>query len=229
MKQSTLHFVLPTAFLLFTITGSNAIDLRVSPSVAKVQIIVHLAHSKRWRLPETAPSVGPLYKGKTKKKKRSAIQQKTIAKHRPEDLVAQPVKSDPMMQKPSVSEEHLSMIRSLMVAINQANKTENYSVLRALGSPAMRKAFTDQSLKDYFAQLREIKYDMSSVLVTDPKLVAKDGKIGTSKALKLQGAFPTKPLSIEFDVTYIDVSGVWELDAIGVQARKAPNAITDPE
>jgi hypothetical protein len=59
----------------------------------------------------------------------------------------------------------LMLIRSSLLALDQANKTGNYTVLRDLGSPGFQAGNTAARLSEIFAQQRNEKLDLSGVAV----------------------------------------------------------------
>jgi hypothetical protein len=61
------------------------------------------------------------------------------------------------------------LIRSTLLALDDANKTGNYTVLRDLGSPGFQ-ANTDARLAEIFAPQRRDNIDLSGVAVLDPQL-----------------------------------------------------------
>jgi hypothetical protein len=113
----------------------------------------------------------------------------------------------------------LALLRGTLSALNQANITGNYSVLRDLGAPAFRDANSSAALADRFRMWRERKLDFAAVLLLDAQL-ARAPAIGPDGALRLLGHFPTAPLRVDFDLVYQPVGGNWRLAAIdaGVSA-----------
>jgi hypothetical protein len=63
----------------------------------------------------------------------------------------------------------LILIRESLLALDQANKTGNYTVLRDLGSPAFQ-ANSAARLSEIFAKQRNDNVDLSGVVVIDPQL-----------------------------------------------------------
>jgi hypothetical protein len=63
----------------------------------------------------------------------------------------------------------LILIRETLLALDQANKTGNYTVLRDLGSPDFQ-ANSAAQLAEIFAQQRRDNIDLSGVAVIDPQL-----------------------------------------------------------
>ena len=63
----------------------------------------------------------------------------------------------------------LALLRNTLIAVDQGNKTGNYTVLRDLGTPAFREANTPAKLGLVFANLVEQGVDMLPVLVVEPQ------------------------------------------------------------
>lgn len=107
----------------------------------------------------------------------------------------------------------LALLRGTLMALNQANITGNYSVLRDLAAPSFRDANSSAALADRFRAWREGRLDFAAVVLLDAKLSAAPA-IGPDGALRLRGHFPTAPLRIGFDVAFLPVEGHWRLGAI---------------
>lgn len=124
----------------------------------------------------------------------------------------------------------VTMIRGALVAVNQANFTDNYSVVHALGTHELQERSSPADLARAFKRLRDLKLDLSPVLLlpvefTKPPAVAADGR------LDLVGRFPTRPQQIEFAIVYYPVAGHWRIDGLSVSTSPvapAPVAQTTP-
>jgi hypothetical protein len=119
----------------------------------------------------------------------------------------------------------LALLRGTLSALNQANVTGNYSVLRDLGAPAFRDANSSAALADRFRMWRERKLDFAAVLLLDAQL-ARAPAIGPDGALRLSGHFPTAPLRVDFDLVYQPVGGNWRLAAIDADVSAADPEVT---
>jgi hypothetical protein len=116
------------------------------------------------------------------------------------------------------------MIRTTLIALNQANQTGNYSVLRDLGTPQFQSLNSDARLAEIFAALRNRNLDLSPLLFFDPKLLREPAL--QSGLLRLTGYIPTDPERILFDIGFERVGDQWRLSAIviDVQPLKEPPA-----
>jgi len=112
------------------------------------------------------------------------------------------------------------MIRSSIIALNQANETSNYSVLLDLGAPAFRASNTSGKLAQIFSELRSRDLDLSPILFFTPKLVRQPSFTETG-ILRLTGYFATAPERINFDLFFQMVRNEWQLFGIGVTTSPA--------
>lgn len=115
------------------------------------------------------------------------------------------------------------LIRTTLVALSQANRTGNYTVLRDLGSPAFQAGNSAAKLGEVFAELRRRKLDFSPVVFFDPKLVRKPA-FDSAGRLRLTGFIETRPEQINFDMMFEHVGGDWRLFGLAVQMQPAPAA-----
>jgi len=112
----------------------------------------------------------------------------------------------------------IMMVRNTLIALNQANQTGNYTVIRDLASPAFRKANTAAALGLAFTQLRRNKYDLSPVLLVDPTF-PKAPAVDKNNSLQIAGVFNTRPSAIHFDLRFQPVDGQWMLSGLAVTPR----------
>ncbi len=113
----------------------------------------------------------------------------------------------------------LLMIRNVVVALNQANTTGNYTVLREMGTANFQMTNSSARLAEVFAALRSRKIDLSPIMVINPKLNAapalQDGQV-----LRLTGYFPTSPERVQFDLAFQHSGEQWPL--AGIEINVAP-------
>lgn len=118
----------------------------------------------------------------------------------------------------------LILIRSTLIALDQANKTGNYTVLRDLGAPGFQAANTPARLAEIFAKERSAKLDLSGVVVLEPQLNQLP-EIDSNGMMRMTGFFPSVPTQIKFDLLYAPVGGQWRLFGIAVGlGQAAPTA-----
>jgi len=120
----------------------------------------------------------------------------------------------------------LILIRSTLLALDQANKTGNYTVLRDLGAPGFQTN-TAARLAEIFAQQRAQNLDLSGVAVLEPQLSMLP-QIEPSGMMHMAGFFPSVPSQIRFEVLYAPVQGQWRLFGLSVTlASSSPTAPSD--
>ncbi len=123
------------------------------------------------------------------------------------------------------------LIRETLIALDQANKTGNYTVLRDLGSPAFQQNNAAR-LGEIFASERRDNLDLSGVAVLDPQLSLLP-QIEANGLLHMSGFFPSAPEQINFDIAFAPVNGQWKLFGISVglahTGPAAPQAPPPPQ
>jgi len=108
----------------------------------------------------------------------------------------------------------LILIRSALLALDQANKTGNYTVLRDLGAPGFQ-VNTAARLGDIFAKQRNENLDLSGVAAIDPQLSVLP-EIEASGLMRMAGFFPSIPAPVNFELAFASVNGQWRLFGISV-------------
>ncbi len=125
------------------------------------------------------------------------------------------------------------LIRLSLVALRDAVKTGNFTVLRDLGAPSFQAANTAAQLGIIFADLRNKNIDLSPIVVVTPE-ISEPPTITPENLLRLVGYFPTKPLQIKFLMLFQPVNGEWRLFGMSVDvappaaAAKTPADATAP-
>lgn len=108
-----------------------------------------------------------------------------------------------------------TLVKNVLTAVNQANLTGNYTVLRDLGGPAFRDRNNAAQLATIFQRLREQKSDLSPILMLKPVFTARPG-INQAGGLELVGYFPTQPLQVQFHLEFQRVGSGWMIDSVSV-------------
>ncbi|WP_292859530.1 hypothetical protein [Mesorhizobium sp.] len=119
----------------------------------------------------------------------------------------------------------LILTRSTLLALDHANKTGNYTVLRDLGSPSFQ-ANSAARLGDIFASQRNQDLDFSAVAVLEPQLTLLP-QIEPSGMLHMAGFFPSAPLQINFELLFEPVDRKWKI--FGVSVKLKPSSPEAPE
>jgi hypothetical protein len=122
----------------------------------------------------------------------------------------------------------LILIRSTLLALDQANKTGNYTVLRDIGAPGFQSNSAAR-LGEIFAKLRNDNLDLSGVAVIDPQLNLLP-QIEANGLMHMAGFFPSVPTQVNFDLSFAPVNGQWRLFGISVSiGQSGPAAPAPPE
>jgi len=120
----------------------------------------------------------------------------------------------------------LILIRSSLLALDQANKTGNYTVLRDLGAPAFQTN-TAARLGEIFAKQRSDNLDLSGVAAIDPQLSLLP-QIEANGLMHMAGLFPSIPQQVNFELAFAPVNGQWRLFGISVTVGQAAPAAPEP-
>lgn len=131
-----------------------------------------------------------------------------------------PTKLSAQQQPPQrVSGNDISkLIRNTIIAVNHANLTGNYTVLRDLGSLSLNTNRSASNLADIFRPLREGKIDLANTVLHDPRL-SETPRLTKNGVLQLKGWFLTKPNNVTFDLTYRFENSKWRIMSISIGMR----------
>jgi len=122
----------------------------------------------------------------------------------------------------------LMLIRSTLLALDHANKTGNYTVLRDLGAPGFQ-VNTAAKLAEIFAKQRGDKLDISGVAVIDPQLSLLP-QIEPNGLLHMAGFFPSVPSQVNFELLFAPVEGQWRVIGVSLSVgQSSPIAPPAPE
>ena len=111
----------------------------------------------------------------------------------------------------------LKLLWSTMAAVDQANKTGNYSVLRDLGSAGFQTNNNAAGLAGIFSEIRSQRLDLSDTLIVAPTYEFPPAMI-EPRLLRMRGAFNLRPTAIAFDIIYEWKDG-WRLHGIAIDPR----------
>jgi hypothetical protein len=113
------------------------------------------------------------------------------------------------------------LIHNSLIALNHANLTGNYSVLRDLAAPGFQKLNSPKQLAATFADMRARNVNLSPIVLYQPKLV-RDPAIDNKGFLRMTGFYETRPLQVHFDLVFQPVAAVWRLFEISVWTAVIP-------
>ena len=136
----------------------------------------------------------------------------------------------PQAPKPAQIDRNgvLMLVRSTLLALDHANKTGNYTVLRDIAAPGFQ-VNSAARLGEIFAKLRNDNLDLSGVAVIDPQLNLLP-QIEANGLMHMAGFFPSVPNQVNFDLAFAPVNGQWRLFGISVSiGQSRPAAPTPPE
>jgi hypothetical protein len=117
----------------------------------------------------------------------------------------------PSISQPKIDDVALAiLIKSAIIAVQHANATGNYSVLRDLGTPGFRERYDQAKLTAIFATFRARAINFSPSLMLLPSL-SKPVEFTPQGQLRVEGTFPTRPLQIQL-LLFQQQGGAWRLD-----------------
>jgi hypothetical protein len=149
----------------------------------------------------------------------------TVAQQ-PKSAPPAPAPQPPPSAKPADIDRNgtLMLVRSTLLALDQANKTGNYTVLRDVGAPGFHSGNTAARLTEIFAKLRNDRLDLSGVAVLDPQFSLLP-QIEPNGLMHMTGFFPSVPSQVSFELLFAPVDSRWRLFGISVNvAQSAPVA-----
>jgi len=145
----------------------------------------------------------------------SAFAQPVKVASKPNDVAQQP------KQQMAIDRAELAMlIKSTIVALQNANQTGNYSVLRDLGTPVFRERFDQAMLTAAFSNLRARHVNLTPIMLLQPNL-AKEPELTPRNQLHIAGYFQTQPLQVKYEMLFLHIDGVWRIDGLAVDAVPA--------
>jgi hypothetical protein len=132
---------------------------------------------------------------------------------------AQPNQAEPQVLQVPHPSQLLILIRTTLLAVNQANLTGNYSVLRDLGTPGFQQSNNPSRLADVFKVLRDRNIDLGPIAILDAKL-SQQPSINANGQLRLTGFFPSQPEQVNYDLAFYKRNGRWLLDGIALNTSR---------
>lgn len=122
----------------------------------------------------------------------------------------------------------LKLIWSTMAALDHANQTGNYSVLRDLGAPSFQANNSAATLASTFQALRNQRVDVANALIVTPTFEIAPTMI-EGGLLRTRGSFPLRPNPIGFDLLFQNSGGQWRLFGIAVVPLATQQAPSVPQ
>ena len=119
------------------------------------------------------------------------------------------------------------LVWSTLIALDHANRTGNYTVLRDLGAPAFRAENDPARLAAIFARTREADLGLGRAVLYAPEY-AEPPSIEENGMLRVRGVIPMRPEGVAFTMLFEQVAGEWRLFAITVGSEKPPGSGSGP-
>lgn len=119
---------------------------------------------------------------------------------------------------PVDAQSAVMMVRYALIALDQANKSNNYAVLRDLGTPNFREGNPTARLAELFAAHRQVGLNLASAVVVEPTWTVPPAR-DTTGLLRLNGTFTAPSGQTRFDIVMQAVGSGWQLAGIAVSAQ----------
>lgn len=142
---------------------------------------------------------------------------------------AQQPQPTPVQPPPSVAPvpgtlELAKLIWSTMTAVDHANRSGNYSVLRDISAQGFQINNDPARLAEVFAGIRNARIDLADSLLVTPTYTEAPQLLRTD-VFEVKGVFQLRPVSIYFDLYFQWEQGRWKLFGIDLQPVPMGNAI----
>lgn len=125
-----------------------------------------------------------------------------------------PTTAAPKPNMPS-PETMLALVRTHILALDHALRTNNFYVLHALSGPFLQTRMTPEQLSQAFKQLKADRPDLVAAAIATPALSAAP-TLMKNGMLWLKGVFPTKPKQIRFEMVFEVVGQEWRLAGLDI-------------
>jgi hypothetical protein len=107
------------------------------------------------------------------------------------------------------------LIKSILVTLNDAVASDNFTVFHAKISKPFRDQFPPDKLRAVFKDLVE-KHAVFDAVVASPAISDEDAKIDDQGALRLKGHFDTAPKKVKYQLGFIPSDGLWKLSGVTI-------------
>ena len=120
------------------------------------------------------------------------------------------------------------LMRNALLALDHANKTNEYGVFRAISSTAFQ-VNTAAKLSEIFAGQRREGLNLAYAAILEPRWTV-DPQIEASGMIHMAGYFEVNPVPVVFDLLFTQQNGQWLLFGLTVGlAQPAPQAAAPAE
>jgi hypothetical protein len=107
------------------------------------------------------------------------------------------------------------LIKSILVTLNDAVASDNFTVLHAKISKPFREQFPPEKLRTVFKDLVE-KHAVFDAVVAQKMIPDEDARIDDKGVLNLKGRFQTAPKQVKYQLGFIESEGVWKLSGVAI-------------
>ena len=107
------------------------------------------------------------------------------------------------------------LVKSILVTLNDAVATDNFTILHARISKPFRDQFPPEKLRAVFKDLVE-KHAVFDAVVAEKMIADEDAKIDEQGVLKLKGHFQTAPKQVKYQLGFIQSEGAWKLSGVAI-------------
>ena len=118
------------------------------------------------------------------------------------------------------------LIWSTILAVDHANRSGNYSVLRDLGAQGFQINNDAARLAQIFAGLRNQRIDLSNALLVPPTYLEAP-RVVQPGIIEAKGVFQLRPTAIQFDMLFQWEQGRWKLFGIDIQPMEMIEAMPE--
>ncbi len=109
-----------------------------------------------------------------------------------------------------------ALVKSSLITFNDANMTNNYTVLHAKLSQPFRIKYPPEKLAETFKVFRDKNVDIDIIAGMKPVYDPEPEVNGDGKLI-VEGYFPTEPSRVGFELDFIPSDGEWKLIKINVK------------
>jgi hypothetical protein len=107
------------------------------------------------------------------------------------------------------------LIKSILVTLNDAVASDNFTILHAKISKPFRDQFPPDKLRGVFKDLVE-KHAVFDAIVASSPVAEEEAKIDEKGVLRLKGRFDTSPKKVKYQLGFIPSDGQWKLSGITI-------------
>jgi hypothetical protein len=107
------------------------------------------------------------------------------------------------------------LIKSILVTLNDAVASDNFTVFHAKISKPFRDQFPPDKFRAIFKDLIE-KHAVFDAVVASPAIAEEDARIDEKGVLRLKGRFDTAPKKVKYQLGFIPSEGQWKLSGVTI-------------